>query len=370
MDADDSNVMGRAQDAGFCASSGSDDVQGKVELNSSQNIPLLTMLFASSFWDAARRQAAFSIRVYSRWAPNSGSFITPQNVKIVASAESPLPSTSCIIEIGQRDLSKPNISPRVYHADGQPLRISLSNGTDLRRCIGLGLQLAAQFKANSDIAFSFENQHVSDSDAATLGEVVTVHSYSPSTWKKAADATPKTGVQTCTVLGASAHAVQLGCDIGAAINMARRLGDLPPNIATPAFMAAQAVQLCEASQSSGSIRLTCTVLDEAECARLGMNLLLAVGSGSSNPPRVIALEHCPPGLEGTQPVLLVGKGVTFDSGGISLKPSAKMEVCYSFYFSFVRTCQIHHLGNEMGHVRSSDRCKIGQRTLHHFLTLV
>jgi leucyl aminopeptidase len=276
-----------------------------------------------------QRLRLVSIRHYSRWAPNSGSFTIPQNVNIVASADSLQPSTSCIIDIGQSDSSKAN-PPRVQHADGQPLRISLSMGSDLRRCVGQALQLAAQFKSNSNIAFSFENRPISDSDATAVAEVVTVHAYSPSTWKKA-DPIPKTGVQNCTILGASTRAVQLGYEVGTAINMARRLGDLPPNVATPAFMAAQAVQLCETSQASGSTPLTCTVLDEADCARLGMNLLLAVGSGSSNPPRVVALEHCPPGLEASQPVLLVGKGVTFDSGGISLKPSAKMEVrVYTF----------------------------------------
>jgi hypothetical protein len=283
-------------------------------------------------------------------------------VNIVASAALPQSNTACIIEIVQKDSSKQDAPVKVHHADGQPLRISVPIGTDLRRCVAQGLQLAAQFKSNSEIAFSFGNQPVSDSDATTVAEVVTVHAYLPSTWKKA-DASPKTSVQSCAIVGASQHAVQLGHEVGTAINMARRLGDLPPNVATPAYMASHAVQLCDASRAR-SPHLSCTVLDESDCARLGMNLLLAVGSGSLNPPRIVALEHCPPGLEDSQPLLLVGKGVTFDSGGISLKPSAKMEVkffCHALALHFhghvlaSRTFSLHSKltlfsGNEMGHV--------------------
>ena len=286
------------------------------------------MLLGSSFVPSFCRAASLSIRSSARWVPNSGPFATSPNATIVAAAD--FPGASCIIEVAQRDSNKSDTTPRVHHEHGQPLRISVAMGSDLRKSVGQGLQLAAQFKANSAIALSFGTQPVADSVAQTAAEVVTVHAYTPSTWKKA-DASPKSGVQTCAILGACPRAVQLGSDLGTAINMARRLGDLPPNVATPAFMASHAVQLCDPSQV-GPVHLTCTVLDETDCSRLGMNLLLAVGSGSSNPPRIVALEHCPPGLEGSRPVLLVGKGVTFDSGGISLKPSTKMEVCAGIIF--------------------------------------
>ena len=287
------------------------------------------MLLGSSFVPSFCRAASLSIRSSARWVPNSGPFATSPNATIVAAAD--FPGASCIIEVAQRDSNKSDTTPRVHHEHGQPLRISVAMGSDLRKSVGQGLQLAAQFKANSAIAMSFGSQ-LSDPIAQTAAEVATVHSYSPSTWKKA-DASAKTGIHTCAILGACPRAVQLGFDVGTAINMARRLGDLPPNVATPAFMASHAVQMCEPSQVAPD-HLTCTVLDETDCARLGMNLLLAVGSGSSNPPRIVALEHCPPGLESTPPVLLVGKGVTFDSGAISLKPSAKMEVRSAFFVSF------------------------------------
>jgi leucyl aminopeptidase len=285
---------------------------------------LLSSLFPRSL--LVCRLAALPLRRSSRCVPNSGSFIVPPDVNIVAAANLPQPSASCIIEIVQKDSSTTDSHPKVQHADGQPLRITVSRGSDLRRCVSHGLQLAAQFKANSTIALSFGNQPFSDSDAATAAEAVSVHAYSPSTWKNS-HANQKPVVQNCTIVDASPEAVQLGHDVGTAINMARRLGDLPPNVATPAYMASHALQLCEPSPGAAA-NLTCTVLDERDCASLGMNLLLAVGSGSLNPPRVVALDYCPPGLELTQPVLLVGKGVTFDSGGISIKPSAKMEVYF------------------------------------------
>jgi leucyl aminopeptidase len=295
--------------------------------------------------------------------PNSGSFAVPRDVSIFAAADLTHQSTTCIIEVVQKDASKSESHPKVQHADGQPLRISVSKSSDMRACLGQALQLAAQFKANASIALSFGDQTVSDSDAATAAEVVTVHAYSPSTWKKVG-ANQRPVVQSCAILGASAHAVLRGSEVGAAINMARRLGDLPPNVATPAYMASHAIQLCDPSHSAPAA-LTCTVLDEKDCAGLGMNLLLAVGSGSSNPPRIIALEHCPPGLEASQPVLLVGKGVTFDSGGIRHKTERQnggwvLNICVCLLFC-ARELSLES-GNEMGHVRCSHR-------LHAFASL-
>ncbi len=67
------------------------------------------------------------------------------------------------------------------------------------------------------------------------------------------------------------------------------------------------------------------MLDEEALAAEGMGALLAVGQGSARPPRLVALEHAPKGHEQDKPLILVGKGITFDSGGISLKPAANMQ---------------------------------------------
>lgn len=98
---------------------------------------------------------------------------------------------------------------------------------------------------------------------------------------------------------------------------ARDLVSQPANVATPPFLAEEALELAD---SSG---LTCRVLEREEMENLGMDALLAVGKGSNVPPKFIVLEHLP--QPGIPPIVLVGKGVTFDSGGISLKPREGME---------------------------------------------
>ena len=99
----------------------------------------------------------------------------------------------------------------------------------------------------------------------------------------------------------------------------RDLGNLPGNICTPRYLAERARLLAREHKS-----LRVQVLDEAKIKRLKMNCLLAVARGSAESPRFIILEHRG-GARGAPPVVLVGKGVTFDSGGISLKDPAAMD---------------------------------------------
>ncbi|MBQ9452649.1 MAG: leucyl aminopeptidase [Desulfovibrio sp.] len=103
-----------------------------------------------------------------------------------------------------------------------------------------------------------------------------------------------------------------------AVILARDFAAMPPNFLSPAFLAERASEL---AQEKG---LACTVLDEEGLRSEGMGCLLAVGKGSSRPPRLIVLEHVPAGCEQAPPLILVGKGITFDSGGICLKPAANM----------------------------------------------
>ncbi|MDL2279724.1 leucyl aminopeptidase [Desulfovibrio sp. OttesenSCG-928-G11] len=102
------------------------------------------------------------------------------------------------------------------------------------------------------------------------------------------------------------------------VRYARALANVPGNLLPPAMLAEKAGQL---AQKHG---FKCSVLDEEALKELGMGALLAVGRGSSRGPRFIILEHCPKGREQDDPIILAGKGVTFDSGGISLKAAAKM----------------------------------------------
>ena len=114
-------------------------------------------------------------------------------------------------------------------------------------------------------------------------------------------------------------AVERGLVLGACTNLARTLGNEPSNVLTPRELAARARAAAEGTT------LWVTIHDETAIAKLDMGLLLGVAKGSAEPPRLIVLDHNPPGAP-ERPVLgLVGKGITFDTGGISIKPADGME---------------------------------------------
>ena len=105
---------------------------------------------------------------------------------------------------------------------------------------------------------------------------------------------------------------------GLGVELARSLGDLPPNVATPTQLAQEARKLAK----PGAIR--CQVLGPREVEKLGMGAFIGVARGSREPLRFIVLQY--QGAPAAQaPVVLVGKGITFDSGGISIKPAAEMD---------------------------------------------
>jgi leucyl aminopeptidase len=101
--------------------------------------------------------------------------------------------------------------------------------------------------------------------------------------------------------------------------MARELCNEPSNILTPTVFAERAAII------GRDVGLEVEILDEDEIARLGMALLLGVAKGSAEPPRVIVLWHDPPGAPPAPVLGLVGKGITFDTGGISIKPAEGMD---------------------------------------------
>ena len=116
----------------------------------------------------------------------------------------------------------------------------------------------------------------------------------------------------------AAAALECGIAIGEGVNFARDLGNLPANICTPAYLAEQALALGKTH------KLKVTVLERKDMKKLGMGSLLSVCDGSRQPPKLITVEYHG-GPKQHKPVVLVGKGVTFDTGGISLKPSAEMD---------------------------------------------
>ena len=117
-----------------------------------------------------------------------------------------------------------------------------------------------------------------------------------------------------------AAAIARGTTIGLAINHARDLINEPAAVITPAALAADAQAI--AKKHKGAIKVT--VLDAKKCEELGMGMFLAVGRGSDHEPRFIHMTYTPP-KKPKKRICFIGKGVTFDSGGYSLKPSQSME---------------------------------------------
>lgn len=114
-------------------------------------------------------------------------------------------------------------------------------------------------------------------------------------------------------------ALDRGSHIGHGVNLARNLANLPGNICTPTYLAQQARSL-----SRGHKKLSTSVLEEKKMQELGMGSLLSVSAGSDQPAKLIVMEY-KGGKARDKPYVLVGKGITFDTGGISLKPGAKMD---------------------------------------------
>ncbi|MDR1709577.1 MAG: leucyl aminopeptidase [Candidatus Accumulibacter sp.] len=117
---------------------------------------------------------------------------------------------------------------------------------------------------------------------------------------------------------AAERAMLQGQTIGKAAEYARALGDLPGNVCTPEYLAVEARRL------AGECGFECEIVERAGMEELGMNALLAVAQGSRREPKLI-VAHYRRGGAGDKPVVLIGKGVTFDSGGISIKPAEGMD---------------------------------------------
>jgi len=114
------------------------------------------------------------------------------------------------------------------------------------------------------------------------------------------------------------QSVATGQAIASGMNLARTLSDLPGNVCTPSYLADQAIDIAARFDS-----VTTTIIDEAEMETLGMGSLLSVSRGSREPAKLITMNY--QGAGDDRPVVLVGKGLTFDAGGISLKPASGMD---------------------------------------------
>jgi len=190
----------------------------------------------------------------------------------------------------------------------------------LRRAASVASRQARKLGAPS-LAFFADEQSEDAVEAMAVG--LTMGSWEYTTTRSAPpEDERKPALESAQILvadEASANdAVQRGSAIGAGINLARQLAMLPGNICTPEYLANTAREI--ASRRGMNV----TVLGRAELKAEKMGSFLAVAQGTPQDPKLIALEYRK-GPAGSKPVVLVGKGLCFDSGGISIKPAQGME---------------------------------------------
>lgn len=154
----------------------------------------------------------------------------------------------------------------------------------------------------------------------TVGDVLYRFTEMKSNGKNARMPLKKIGLSVAN--RADANKAMLGAKHGDAIvtgmSLAKDLGNLPPNVCTPTYLARTAQKLAK-----GNGKLTTRILNEPDMKRLGMHSLLSVTAGTHEPAKLIVMQYRNGGK--SKPIVLVGKGVTFDSGGISLKPGPAMD---------------------------------------------
>ena len=159
--------------------------------------------------------------------------------------------------------------------------------------------------------------------ARRVVEIFSLHLYTFDQLKKESEKTKKQwqvqiAVDSRSDLAKARDGASMGQAIAEGVNLSRDLGNLPGNICTPTYLANSAIEL-------GSYdRLSVEVLEEEEMAELGMNSLLSVSRGSREPAKLIIMNYTGD-PSGSAPIALVGKGLTFDAGGISIKPAKSMD---------------------------------------------
>ncbi|MBI2660213.1 leucyl aminopeptidase [Candidatus Woesearchaeota archaeon] len=164
---------------------------------------------------------------------------------------------------------------------------------------------------------SFTNGKFKDEEAVekmALGSLIGLYQF---TEFKTKDKDKIKFVDKVTIMTSSSKnfdkSIGYACIVADTVNKTRDLVNTPPNVATPAYVAEYAKGL---AKKSG---LKCTTLDEKQIEKMNMGCFIAVSKGSINRPRLLVLEYNGAG-KGKKPIAVVGKGITFDSGGLNLKP--------------------------------------------------
>lgn len=126
-------------------------------------------------------------------------------------------------------------------------------------------------------------------------------------------------VERRSELTTAESALAQGLAIAEGVALARNLGNLPGNVCTPSYLAETALQIAR------DHALDCQIIERDEMETLGMYSLLSVAKGSHQPPKLLVMHYRGAKVAKEKPLLLIGKGITFDSGGISLKPGPEMD---------------------------------------------
>jgi leucyl aminopeptidase len=200
-------------------------------------------------------------------------------------------------------------------ADGESFdaeKLRRAAGTALRDVSGNRLSVRDKGAEGKSVAIALPALTAAEAEAVTVGALLGGYSFR----RYRATQAPDLAVTLLTGDG-NAAAVDRGKVIAAAVNLTRDLINTAPVDLPPAALAA------EAERVAAGKGVTVQVLDEAELKAGGYGGILAVGQGSSRPPRLVRLEYTHP--QATRTVAFVGKGITFDSGGLSLKPPKSME---------------------------------------------
>jgi leucyl aminopeptidase len=199
-------------------------------------------------------------------------------------------------------------------------------GGEIMRKVAAAAGASVRLKRAARVAFMIRGSGDLAELAQAAAEGLTLSEFNGGSYKTGEPAPEPPPEWTIGVMDAAADeqaraatAVARGRILAECSNIARELTNEPGNTLTPRELASRAAAI------AGEAGVKVEVLDENQIAALGMGLLLGVARGSDEPPRLIVFRHDPPGAPVTPVLGLVGKGITFDTGGISIKPAEGME---------------------------------------------
>jgi leucyl aminopeptidase len=194
---------------------------------------------------------------------------------------------------------------------------------DRLRRVAAAFGITARKRRLGRVAFVVRGAQSPNAGAQAAAEGLTLAEFDGGRYKTGEpDGQPPDAVTVVVPGGPAAEvrrAVERGRVLGECCNLSRALCNEPGNVLTPAAFADRAAAI------AGEVGLGVEILDESRIAKLGMGLLLGVARGSAEPPRLIVLRHEPKGAPASPVLGLVGKGITFDTGGISIKPADGMD---------------------------------------------